>query len=178
MVLSAADRYLVSAARNGDADAFEVLVRRHQDPMFRLALRMTGSAHDAEEAAQDGFVDAWRSLHLYRGDASFRAWLSRIVTNRCLDLIAVRRPVADLPTALEAPGGDAATQAEDRERLGTLIRAILQLPPDARAALVLREFQGLSYEEVGEALGVSLPAVKGRIHRARLDLAAMMEGWR
>lgn len=178
MVVAVDDAYLVGAARDGDTDAFEELVRRHQDPMFRFALRMTGSRADAEEAAQDGFVDAWRSLAQYRGDASFRAWLARIVTRRCLDVVAARRPTVELPPVLEQPGGDVGARAEERDRLRALVEAILALPPDARAALVLREFQGLSYAEVAEALGASLPAVKGRIHRARLELAAMMEGWR
>ena len=178
MVVAVDDAYLVGAARGGDTDAFEELVRRHQDPMFRLALRMTGSRADAEEAAQDGFVDAWRSLAQYRGDASFRAWLARIVTRRCLDVVAARRPTVELPPVLEQPGGDVGARAEERDRLRALVEAVLALPPDARAALVLREFQGLSYAEVAEALGASLPAVKGRIHRARLELAAMMEGWR
>lgn len=178
MVVGVADAYLVGAARDGDLDAFEALVRRHQGSAYRLALRMTGSAPDAEDAAQDAFVDAWRSLHRYRGAASFRVWLARIVTNRCLDLIAARRPTQTLPEVLEAPGGDASDRAQDRARLSALTRAILLLPPDARAALVLRELQGLSYAEVAEVLGVSLAAVKGRIHRARLELAAIMEGWR
>lgn len=178
MVVGVDDAYLVAAARRGDLEAFEVLVRRHEAWVFRLALRMTASPADAEEAAQDAFVQAWRSLHLYREDATFRTWLARIVTNRCLDLVAARRLASELPENLEDTRGDLAAQAEGRERLRALTGAILALPPDARAALVLREFQGLSYAEVAEVLDVSLAAVKGRIHRARLDLAAMMEGWR
>lgn len=178
MVLEVHDAYLVTAARRGDLEAFEALVRRHEVPVYRLALRMTGSAADAEEAAQDAFVQAWRSLHLHRGDASFKTWLLRIATNRCLDLVAARRPTASLPLTLEDQIGDAGVQAEERERLRALTQAILALPPDARAALVLREFQGLSYAEVAELLGISLAAVKGRIHRARLELTAMMVRWR
>lgn len=178
MVIGVTDAYLVGAARDGDLDAFEALVRRHQGPAYRLALRMTGSAADAEDAAQDAFVDVWRSLHHYRAEASFGVWLARIVTNRCLDLLRTRRPASALPEALEAPGGGASDRAEAHARLTALTRAVLTLPPDARAALVLREFQGLSYGEVADVLGVSLAAVKGRIHRARLELAAMMEPWR
>lgn len=174
MVVGVGDAYLIGAAQRGDLDAFEVLVRRHEDAVFRLALRMTGSAPDAEEAAQDAFVQAWRSLHLYRGDASFRVWLARIATNRCLDLVAARRPEVGLPDDLVAPGGDTVVLVEERDRVRALTRAILALPPDARAALVLREFQGLSYAEVAGALGVSIAAVKGRIHRARLELTAKM----
>jgi len=169
---------LVARAQRGDVDAYEQLVRAYQRIAFRIAFLLSGNASDAEEAAQDGFVDAWRSLTQYRGDASFRAWLARIVTRRCLDVVAARRPTVELPPVLEQPGGDVGARAEERDRLRALVEAILALPPDARAALVLREFQGLSYAEVGEALGASLPAVKGRIHRARLELAAMMEGWR
>lgn len=178
MVVGVDDAYLVGAARDGDLDAFEALVRRHQGPVFRLALRMTGSRADAEDAAQDTFVQAWRSLHLYRGDATFRVWLARITTNRCLDVVATRRPTSELPTEFADEAGDAGARAEEHERLRALTQAILALPPDARAALVLREFQGLSYAEVAGVLDVSVAAVKGRIHRARLELTAMMGAWR
>lgn len=178
MVVGVGDAYLVGAAQRGDLDAFEVLVRRHEDAVFRLALRMTGSAPDAEEAAQDALVQAWRSLHLYRGDASFKVWLARIATNRCLDIMATRHPEVGLPDDLVDSRGDTIVLVEQRDRVQALTRTILALPPDARAALVLREFQGLSYAEVADALGVSLAAVKGRIHRARLELTAKMgQSW-
>lgn len=178
MVVAIADAMLVRAARRGDLDAFEALVRRHQGPIFRLALRITGSDADAQDAAQESFVRAWRSLRRFRGDSSFSTWMHRITTNACLDLLAARPDQGPLPETLSDVRGDPSTLAETHERMRALQTCVRALPPDARAALVLREFQGLSYEEVAEVLGVSLAAVKGRIHRARLQLVETMSAWR
>ena len=171
MIVTADDSLLVDAARRGDVDAFEVLVRRYQEPVYRVALRMLGSESDAQDAGQEAFIRAWRSLARFRGDSAFATWLYRIVTNRCLNVLAARRPVESLTEAHPDPGADPATIAEHRERFRAVADSILALPAEQRAALVLREFQGLAYEEVAEVLGVSPAAVKGRIHRARLGVA-------
>jgi len=170
VVVYADDRLLVQAAQRGDLDAFEVLVRRHESSVYRLALRMLGAEADAEDAAQEAFLQAWRSLGRFRGEGAFGTWMFRIVTNRCLTMLAARRPVEALRDEHVALGSDPADVAERRERLNTVRNGILALAPEQRAALVLREFHGLAYEEVAEVLGVSLAAVKGRIHRARLGL--------
>lgn len=177
MIVEVDDRLLVGAARRGDLEAFEVLVRRHQGPVYRVALRMLGSEADAEDAAQEAFVHAWRSLARFRGDSAFATWIYRIVTNRCLNAMAARRPVEALVDLYSDPGGDPVDVAERRARLQAVAAGILTLPPDQRAALVLREFQGLAYEDVAEVLGVSLAAVKGRIYRARIGLIKVMSGW-
>lgn len=177
MIVEADDPLLVGAARRGDLEAFEVLVRRHQVPVYRLALRMLGSEADAEDAAQEAFVQAWRSLARFRGDSAFATWMYRIVTNRCLNALAARRPVEGLADRHSAPDGDPSEIAERRARFQAVAGGIMTLPPDQRAALVLREFQGLSYEEVAGVLGVSLAAVKGRIHRARLGLIGVVAAW-
>ena len=171
MIVTADDSLLVDAARRGDVDAFEVLVRRYQEPVYRVALRMLGSESDAQDAGQEALIRAWRSLAHFRGDSAFATWLYRIVTNRCLNVLAARRPVEPLTEAHPDPGADPATIAERRERFRAVADSILALPSEQRAALVLREFQGLAYEEVAEVLGVSPAAVKGRIHRARLGVA-------
>ncbi len=173
------DAILVKSAQDGDLDAFETLVRRHQAPVYRVALRMLGSPVDAQDITQESFVRAWRYLDRFRGQSSVSTWLYRIVTRRCLDHITARRPAAD-PRELELePGGvDPADSAEQRERLRAVTRAIAGLPADQRAALVLREFEGLSYEDVGEVLGISVAAVKGRIHRARRGVLDQTADWR
>lgn len=171
MIVTADDSLLVDAARRGDLDAFEVLVRRYQEPVYRVALRMLGSESDAQDASQEAFIRAWRSLARFRGDSVFATWLYRIVTNRCLNVLAARRPVEPLTEAHPDPSADPAEIAERRERFRAVADSILTLPAEQRAALVLREFQGLTYEEVAEVLGVSPAAVKGRIHRARLAVA-------
>lgn len=171
MIVTAGDSLLVDAAQRGDLDAFEVLVRRYQGPVYRVALRMLGSESDAQDATQEVFIRAWLSLARFRGDSAFATWLYRIVTNRCLNMLAARRPVEPLIEAHPDPGADPAELAERRERFRAVADSILALPAEQRAALVLREFQGLAYEEVAEVLGVSPAAVKGRIHRARLGVA-------
>lgn len=177
---AADERYLLRAARRGDLDAFGELMRRHETAMYRVALRMLGSAADAEDATQEAMVRAWRSLPRYRGDAALTTWLYRITTNCCLTLIERRRPTAELDDDRTAAAhhADPAAKLEQREAMTQLTTAIAALPPEQRAALVLRELEGLSYDEVGEVLGLSLPAVKGRLHRARLRIADELEGWR
>lgn len=172
-----ADAVLVRAARSGDLDAFEILVRRHQDAVYGVAVRMLGSAADAQDASQEAFVQAWKALSRFRGESSFATWMYRIVTNRCLNAIAERRWDQPLPDRLAPLAGDPVDAVESRERLAALVDAIGLLPAEQRAAIVLREFQGLSYVESAEVLGVSSAAVKGRIHRGRLALVEMMAGW-
>lgn len=177
MVVRVADRVLVDAARAGDVDAFEVLVRRHQGKMYRVALRLLGSDADAQDATQETFVRAWRGLGRFRGESAVSTWLYRIVTNRCLNVVAARRPAESLDPDLPSVGSDPAEIAEQRERFAAVARHVRSLPPEQRAALVLRDFEGLSYEEVAAVLGVSVAAVKGRIHRARLSVLKETAAW-
>jgi RNA polymerase sigma-70 factor, ECF subfamily len=171
------DSILVRAAQNGDVDAFEELVRRYQTSIYRVALRMLGSRADAQDVVQETFVRAWRALPRFRHDSAISTWLYRIVTRRALDKIASRRSTATLDEVEVEAGPDPAQAAEDQERLRALRRAIAKLPPDQRAALVLREFEGLSYQEVAQVLGASVPAIKTRIHRARLTIIQQSSSW-
>ena len=178
MVAQVDERILLAAARDGDLEAFETLVRRHQDAVYRVALRMLSSEADAEDVVQETFIRAWRSLARFRGDSAFGTRLFRIATRRCLDLVAARRPSDELRDhRVEAPGG-VHEDAEQRDRLDAVMRAIAALPPDQRAALVLREFEGLPYEQVAEVLDTTVAAVKGRIHRARLAVIRGTTPWR
>ena len=178
MILQVDDRILVQAAQDGDLDAFEALVCRHQPAVYRVALRMLGSEADAQDATQQTFVRAWRALPRFRHDSAVTTWLYRIVTRRCLDLIAARRPTETLNDTQPDPRLDPVHTAEQRARLKAVTRAIAQLPDDQRAALILREFEGLSYDQVADALNTSVPAIKGRIHRARLAVLQHSRGWR
>ena len=157
--------------------AFGELVRRHQTRVYRVALRMLGSRADAEDAAQETFVQAWRALGHFRGSSAFATWLYRIVTNRCLNLLGSRRIALPLEIDVPEPDGDPAYQVEQRERFAAIIGSVAALPGEQRAALVLRDFEGLSYDDVAEVLEVSLPAVKGRIHRARLAVCREAAPW-
>jgi len=174
MVLLADDTHLVRAAQAGDEIAFEELVRRHQLLAYRVALRMLGNEHDAQDAAQDALVQAWRALPSFRAGSSFSTWLYRIVTNRCLSGLRSARPDGPLEETHPDPAPGPPERAESLDRLRSLKAAILALTPEQRAVLVLREFEGLAYEEISDVLGLSESAVKGRLHRARLELAREM----
>jgi RNA polymerase sigma-70 factor (ECF subfamily) len=140
---------------------------------------MLGSELDAEDAAQEALVQAWRALATFRGESAFSTWLYRIVTNRCLKAQAARHPVQPLPDVMLIDrDSDPAEALAQSERLHALAREVLALPAEQRAALVLRELEGLSYEQIAQALGVTVPAVKGRIHRARLGLLKASATWR
>jgi RNA polymerase sigma-70 factor, ECF subfamily len=172
------DRVLVDAAQAGDPDAYETLVRRYQAGVYRIALRLLQSRADADDVTQETFVRAWRSLSRFRGDSAFSTWLYRIVTRRCFDLLGARRPTEALSDDHLDAGADPAATVEQRERLHAVARHIAALPPDQRAALVLREFEGLSYQDVADVLDTSVPAIKGRIHRARLTILRETAAWR
>ncbi|MCA1700472.1 MAG: sigma-70 family RNA polymerase sigma factor [Actinobacteria bacterium] len=177
MVLKTDDVHLVRAAQLGDLYAFEELVRRHRTRIYRVALRMLANPADAEDAAQDAFLQCWSALPRFRAESSFSTWLVQIVTNRCLNMLRSRRAEAFAVPNVERP--ERSTEVvETRAELEALERALVGLTPEQRAPLVLREVEGLSYEEIAYVLEVTVPAVKGRIHRARLELVAAMRQWR
>lgn len=171
LVLVADDVHLVRSAQAGDVWAFEELVRRHELPVYRLALRMLGNTSDAEDASQETFIRAWRALASFRAESALSTWLYRIATNQCLRVLD-RSGVRTGPLTGEEldlrPGPE--TVALERDALHNLKVAIARLTPEQRAPLVLREFEGLAYEEIGEVLDLTPGAVKGRLHRARLEL--------
>lgn len=174
------DTTLVVRAREGDVRAFSELTGRHQDALYRLALRLVGNAEDAQDALQDSLLDAWRRLDRFRGDAAFTTWAYRIVTNRCLDLLRRRRETVGIEAVSErlaAPDAPERT-AEVDAGLAALRVALQGLPDEQRACFVLRELEGLGYAEIGEITGASETAVRGRIHRARQTLAGVMRSWR
>lgn len=122
--------------------------------------------------AQEALVRAWRSLGRFRADAAFSTWLYRIVTNTALKRLARRREVAVAePPEPPGPDLDPARRVEQRERLGVAVAALRRLTPEQRACWVLREVEGLAYDELAEVLGLTVAAVKGRLFRARTELA-------
>ncbi len=178
MVLETQDSHAVRAAQAGDVDAFGELVHRHRTAVYRVALRMLGNPSDAEDAAQEAFVQAWRGLPTFRGESSVATWLYRIVVNRCLNVLRAQEPAEPFAETLEAPASGPNHIVEVRGELEALKLAVPRLTPEQRAPFVLRELEGLSYEEIGEVLEISLPAVKGRLHRARLEVLDAMRSWR
>ncbi|MCE7082932.1 RNA polymerase sigma factor [Streptomyces sp. ST2-7A] len=176
------DARLTAEAAKGDQEAFETLVRRHTPELLRLAGRLVGPGGDPEDIVQEAFVTAWRRLPEFRGDAAFRSWMFRIVTNRCLNHIRARPPLTGtevVPEAVPAGGyGSPIRTTEAREAMRDLLVALGRLPEDQRACWILRELHGLSYEEIAGVVGVEHPTVRGRIHRARRMLTEEMSAWR
>lgn len=175
------DATLVVRAREGDSAAFEVLVRRYQRRIYQLALRMTASTGDADDITQEVFLTAWRRLPEIRQEAAFVGWLYRTATNRCLNLLRRRRPTAELDetTMAEVSGRqDPQRSTEASEQLTALSAALTRLAPQQRAVWLLREAHGRSYEEIASLLDTTPHAVRGRLARARVQLAEVMQSWR
>jgi RNA polymerase sigma-70 factor, ECF subfamily len=172
-----ADGWLVNKARAGDMDAYEVLVRRHRDRIYRIALRMLGDRHDAEDIAQDVVIQVWTALAGFTGASSFTTWLYRIVVNRCLNQLRRRRWTRPVLESDPQPTAGAEDTVIARQRAGAAMEAIAALPSDQRAVIVLHQLEGLSYREVAAVVNISEDAVRGRWHRARLNLMESLRSW-
>ncbi len=174
------DEELVRRTLAGDREAFGVLVERHERRTYNLALRMLGREEDARDATQDAFLTAFRKLASFRGDAAFSTWLHRVTVNACYDLLrrSARAPLVargeDEPGP--EPGAPVPDHADATAGAVDVRRALLRLPPEHRAVLVLHDVQDLPYEEVARALGVPVGTVKSRLHRARVALGRELRG--
>lgn len=167
---------LIERARAGDVDAFAELVLRFEPRVRGVLWRLLDDERDLEEATQDTFVQAWRSLGRFRSEARFSTWIYRIAVNEALQRRRRKRlPEAELDETAPAAPADPSEDAELNRFLAARIR---ELPPDQRAALVLRDLEGLSNQEVADVLGISLASAKSRIHRARMQIRAELEAWR
>lgn len=180
---SASDDALVRAARLGDDHAFGVLVDRHGPPMLRYARRLVGGSEaDAGEVVQEAFISAWRSLDTFRGDSSLRTWLFRLVHRRAVDLQRHRRPtpIDDelMSRAMHASRDNPLQDVLDSELLEALQRALEELPWNQRAAWLLREVEGMGYDEIARTMGTTVGSVRGHLHRGRRQLAERMARWR
>lgn len=171
------ERELIAAAKCGSERAFEQLVRANEKKVYTLCLRMCGDPADAEEAAQEAFLAAWKGLPSFRGDSAFSTWLHRLAANACIDLLRrTRRTRAELSLddelAAEPVDERASPQREleRREQREAVQRGLAALPDEHRTVLVLREVEQLSYAEIAEATGLELGTVKSRISRARAQL--------
>jgi RNA polymerase sigma-70 factor (ECF subfamily) len=171
------DGEAVARARAGDGEGFRTLVERHGRPLFRLAYRMTGNEHDAEDVVQEALLRAFRRLDQWDERARFSTWLHRIAANCAYDVLRARRrrdetplpdgsddvPFAVLPPAPDPPPDRLAASAEIRQRVRV---AMSRMSPRERAAFSLRHLQGLSIAEIGEALELDTSAAKQSVLRA------------
>jgi len=171
------DAALLAAHVAGDPGAFEVLVRRHQDRLWAVALRTVGDREDAADALQNALVAAYRSAAGFRGDAAVTTWLHRIVVNACLDVVRRRtaRPTDPLPEAAREPA-DPRDRFAESDTAAAVAAALATLPVDQRAALVLVDVHGYGVEQAAAILGVPTGTVKSRCARGRARLAPMLAG--
>ena len=166
--MPAEERDLLRRAQQGDVDAFAEFIRAYERRIRTVLYRILDDARDVEEATQDTFVQVWRNLDRFRGDAAPFTWLYRIATNEALQ--RRRRSRVDTVELVDehAPVSDAAIEQSELQTL--LVEEIRSLPFEYRAPLVLRDLEGLSNEEVADALDLTVAAAKSRIHRARMRL--------
>ena len=170
------DRDLLLAAREGDGDAFEALVRRHQGRVVGLIRTLTGRADDAEDLAQEVFVRVYRSLAKFRGDSLFRTWLSRVAVN--VTRTHGARKAREAPVWQDAGGDedgvfdtpDTANAEATWIARDAISRALERLPADLRVAVTLRDIHGLEYRDIAAATGAPIGTVESRIFRARQRL--------
>ena len=174
---------LVNAAKKGDVTAFEELVRRYDRNVFRIANHITQNREDAEDVVQDAFLKAYSNLGQFQGQSKFYTWLVRIAVNEALMRLRRRRPERmvsldeDVKTEDDSVPREVADWSPNPEQLygqgelkEILTKTIQGLPASFRTVFVLRDVEGLSTEETAEALNLSIPAVKSRLLRARLQL--------
>jgi RNA polymerase sigma-70 factor, ECF subfamily len=166
------DRELVERARAGDLDAFRELVSTYERRVASVLYRLLDDPRDVEEATQDVFVQVWRNLHRFRGHAQLFTWLYRIAVNEAL--MRKRRKRHDLQ---ELDDRLAAAPDPEPGLRELLVRALAALPFEHRAAVVLRDVEGLSNVEVAEALDISVAAAKSRIHRGRMQIRDALAAW-
>ena len=171
---------LLARLRARDPNAFETLVITYQHRVFGLALRMLGNRAEAEDIAQETFLRAHRAVGEFRGEARLGTWLYAIASRLCLNRLAsaprrLERPDDAALLRLPASGADAGAALERGELEAALHHAIAALPEERRIVVVLRDLEGLAYEDIAEALGVELGTVRSRLHRARLELKAKLE---
>ena len=169
---------LVFRAKNGERNAFSELVCIHAQGVRNLIYRMYGNAQIAEDAAQETFIQAWLHLHSYRSQMSLRNWLYRIAVNAATDMLRKEKRILpgdleDLQLSDPQPGPEAVAFQE--ERIALIQKAVLSLPDACRAVLVLREYEGFSYQEIADALEIPVGTVMSRLNYARKLLRNNLE---
>lgn len=177
------EKYLIEQSQKGDFESFEELIRDYQKLAFNIAYRMLGNMEDAADAAQDAMIKIYKSIGNFKGDSSFSTWLYKIVTNTCLDQLRKRKrdKAFSVDRPIETEDGDIRKEISDsynipedvverKENIKDLAAAINALPEQHKTAIILRDIQGFSYEQIAEMLNCSQGTVKSRISRARSAL--------
>lgn len=176
------EQELVQAAQQGDQGAFSQLVEQNQGKIYSLCYRMTGNSEDAADLTQEAFLNAWRGLSKFGGQSSFSTWLYRLASNACIDFLRREKRRSALSMTLESKDEDdhqadlpderwsPERELERKKSRQALQAGLAALSPEHREVLLLRETEGLSYQEIARCLGLEDGTVKSRIARARMSL--------
>lgn len=166
---------LVARCQAGDVDAFEELYALYSSRIFTLAARMSGSQQTGEDLLQEIFLQAYRKIGSFKGDAAVGTWLYRLALNHCLDFVRSRQAKMDKATdALEIDGGPAAATRESPVERIDLERAIQQLPAGCREVFVLHDVEGYEHKEIAAMLGIAEGTSKSQVFKARMKLRALL----
>lgn len=181
------ENVLVSRAKAGDREAFTALMELYQTRVYNLTLRMTGSPEDAADLSQETFLNAWKGLSAFQGNASFSTWLYRLANNACIDFLRREKRQKNLGNVVSLDDSEVdfsnlipdrapspQSLLEGRELKESIRKGMMQLSAEHRQVLVLREIVGLSYTEIAQITAVSEGTVKSRIARARLALRDLL----
>jgi RNA polymerase sigma-70 factor (ECF subfamily) len=173
------DNRLITECREGNLAAYGELVSRHQDRLFHTVLRLMDNAEDARDVVQEAFLHAYQSLHSFKGDSLFFTWLYRIAVNTAISMKRKQRPMLRIHTG-EDSGTIDPLDLSDQTRPGRAIEmaederkvhdALNRLSVEHRAVLVMKDMEGMKYEEMAEVLGVPIGTIRSRLHRARLEI--------
>jgi RNA polymerase sigma-70 factor, ECF subfamily len=182
--VAADDNRLIADCRDGNTAAFGELVSRYQDRLFNSVLRLSDNAEDARDVVQEAFLHAYQSLHSFKGDALFFTWLYRIAVNTAISMKRKKRvvlriqPVGDESNAIDPHDpsetnrpGHAIEMAEEERRVH---EALAKLSAEHRSVLVMKDMDGMKYEEMAEILGVPVGTIRSRLHRARLEMRGIL----
>lgn len=186
--MSEYEKALLEKARKGDINAFEMLIMEHERKAYNIAYRFLKNSEDAEDITQEAFLRAFKSIKKFKGQSSFSTWLYRIINNTCIDFVrskqnkytdsidkTIRYEGEEMEMQIPSNENDPVETVETGE-ISALMQSMLnQLPDDQRMALVLRDIQGFSYQEIVEITGVGMGTVKSRINRGRMALKEMIE---
>lgn len=182
--MSSDDLRLIKKCREGDTNAFGELVSRYQDRLFNTVLRLTANAEDARDVVQEAFMHAYQSLHTFKGDSLFFTWLYRIAVNTAISMKRKQRPTvriqagADEKNAIDPLDPDETTRpghaiemAEDERMVHD---ALAKLSAEHRSVLVMKDMDGMKYEEMADILDVPIGTIRSRLHRARLEMKDLL----
>ncbi len=176
--LTTPDLTLIERAKYGDRQAFGLLVTRYQDRVLGVVYRMCGDLQLAEDATQEAFIRAWEQLPCYEPRAPFQSWLYRIAINRALDMLRRERGSVDIETVSLPENSTGPEQHAENIALAEQVRqAVLRLPEASRAVIILREYEGLTYQEISAALDIPVGTVMSRLNYARTKLREILTPW-